>query len=408
VCSVSSIAHLYDIDKSFLTGNRSTGMMKRQIRPPSMGNAREEIVRNWKLWIGLAISLFFLVIALNGLDLQQFWRTLREANYWWLVPSVSVYMLGLFVRTWRWRYMLRHIENVTTMQLFPMVVIGYMGNNIYPARAGEVLRSYVLRRKYGVAMSASLATVILERLFDGLVMLLFVAVTLPFAPLPEAYRLIVLGFSGLFGLALLVFFLIAGRPQFLQGLYQWGIETLLPQRLRPTAHSMLDNAVIGLQSLRSPRDTAIIFFSSTLIWLAETTKYWFVMHAFSFEVDFSVLMLMTAVVNLFTTIPSAPGYVGTFHAPGIAILEQFGVPQALATGYTVVLHAALWLPVTLLGAYYMLRESLTWADMDEAARRKAAGTASDDALPLADAPPDPAAVPLVTPETEREDVGVRL
>jgi len=365
-------------------------------------------MRRWVFWVGVLISVALLIVALGGLNLSEVWLDLQQANLIWLVPGVSVYFVSVAVRSWRWGYLLQPARPLSIRQLYSVVVIGYMGNNIYPARAGEVLRSYVLRRKYGVAMSASLATVILERLFDGLVMLLFVAVTLPFAPLPEAYRLIVLGFSGLFGLALLVFFLIAGRPQFLQGLYQWGIETLLPQRLRPTAHSMLDNAVIGLQSLRSPRDTAIIFFSSTLIWLAETTKYWFVMHAFSFEVDFSVLMLMTAVVNLFTTIPSAPGYVGTFHAPGIAILEQFGVPQALATGYTVVLHAALWLPVTLLGAYYMLRESLTWADMDEAARRKAAGTASDDALPLADAPPDPAAVPLVTPETEREDVGVRL
>ncbi len=365
-------------------------------------------MKRWQFWLGVVISVVFLWLALSGLHLETVWDEMKTANLWWLLPGIAVYFVGVWARAWRWHYLLRPLKSIAAGAMFPVVTIGYMGNNIYPARAGEVLRSYVLRRKYGVAMSASLATVILERLFDGLVMLLFVAVTLPFAPLPETYRLIVLGFSGLFGLALLVFFLIAGRPQFLQGLYQWGIETLLPQRLRPTAHSMLDNAVIGLQSLRSPRDTAIIFLSSTLIWLAETTKYWFVMHAFPFEVDFFVLMLMTAVVNLFTTIPSAPGYVGTFHAPGIAILEQFGVPQALATGYTVVLHAALWLPVTLLGAYYMLRESLTWADMDEAARRKAAGTASDDALPLADAPPDPAAVPLVTPETEREDVGVRL
>jgi hypothetical protein len=91
------------------------------------------------------------------------------------------------------------------------------------------------------------------------------------------------------------------------------------------------------------------------------------MHAFPFEVPFTVLMLMTAVVNLFTSIPSAPGHVGTFHAPGIAILLQFGVPQALATSYTVVLHIALWLPITALGAWYMLRESVSWSEAQRAA-----------------------------------------
>jgi uncharacterized membrane protein YbhN (UPF0104 family) len=81
-------------------------------------------------------------------------------------------------------------------------------------------------------------------------------------------------------------------------------------------------------------------------------------------------MLMTAVVNLFTTIPSTPGYVGTFDAPGIAVLTQFGVPQAIAAGYTIVLHIALWLPITLLGAFFMLRESVGWRDMERAAELK--------------------------------------
>jgi hypothetical protein len=100
------------------------------------------------------------------------------------------------------------------------------------------------------------------------------------------------------------------------------------------------------------------------------------MHAFDFAVPFYVLMLMTAVVNLFTTIPSAPGHVGTFHAPGIEILRQFGVPQALATGYTVVLHIALWLPITALGGFYMLRESISWSEAETAARHAEAEAAA--------------------------------
>ena len=92
------------------------------------------------------------------------------------------------------------------------------------------------------------------------------------------------------------------------------------------------------------------------------------MHSFDFSVPFYVLMLMNGVVNLATTIPSAPGYVGTFDAPGIEVLEQYGVARALATSYTLVLHAALWLPITLLGFYYMGRESISWEDFRIAAR----------------------------------------
>ena len=112
----------------------------------------------------------------------------------------------------------------------------------------------------------------------------------------------------------------------------------------------------------------MIFFTSLVVWLAETGKYWFVMHAFDFEVSFFVLMLMNGVVNLFTTIPSAPGYVGTFDTPGIKVLEAFGVKVDVAAAYTLVLHAALWLPITLLGAFYMWRESMTWEDLGAASR----------------------------------------
>ena len=106
--------------------------------------------------------------------------------------------------------------------------------------------------------------------------------------------------------------------------------------------------------------------SSLAIWLTETGKYWFVMHAFDFSVSFFALMLMTAVVNLATTLPSTPGYVGTFDEPGIETLKAFGVQADIAAGYTIVLHAALWLPITLLGFWYMGRQGVRWSDFGQA------------------------------------------
>jgi uncharacterized protein (TIRG00374 family) len=106
----------------------------------------------------------------------------------------------------------------------------------------------------------------------------------------------------------------------------------------------------------------MVFVTSVVIWLFETGKYWFVMHAFPFEVSFFALMLMNGIVNLATTIPSAPGYIGTFDGPGIAVLVAFNVPQALAAAYTLVLHVALWVPITALGAYYLAREGVRWSE----------------------------------------------
>jgi uncharacterized protein (TIRG00374 family) len=320
------------------------------------------MLKRWPFWLGVMISAVFLYLALRGLELDRAWLAIRTASYWWIIPGVAVYFFGVWARTWRWHYMLRPIKAVSLVRLFPVVVIGYMGNNVYPARAGELIRAYVLRKKEAVSVSASLATIIVERIFDGVIMLLFVFVSLPLTPMPEELRRVVVLFSLLFFGALAVFFVIAASPARSQAVYNWFIARLVPPRFQDLARGLLDRFMDGLHCLRSGRDVLMIFVTSLVIWLAETVKYWFVMHSFDFSVPFYVLMLMNGVVNLATTIPSAPGYVGTFDAPGIEVLEQFGVARVVATSYTLVLHAALWLPITLLGFYYMGRESISWED----------------------------------------------
>lgn len=327
-------------------------------------------VRKVQLWLGAGISLLFIAIAVRRLDLAEVWQELQGAHYAWIAPGVLVYFLGVWARTWRWHYLLRPLRIVRLPRLFPIVCIGYMGNNIYPARAGEVIRSYVLRRREGVSMSASLATVIVERVFDGLVMLLFVFAALPFTPMPLWLQRIVVVSSLLFLGALLVFLYLAARPARVQALYARWLAPRLPGRLREAVGGLLERFLTGLSALRRGSDVLMLFWTSLVIWLAETVKYWFVMHAFDFSVPFYVLMLMNGVVNLATTLPAAPGYVGTFDLPGIEVLATFGVPRALAGAYTAVLHAALWLPITALGAFYMGREQLRWAELGQAARER--------------------------------------
>ncbi len=325
-------------------------------------------IRRWLLLgLGIAISAVFVYLALDGLSLQEVWEDIRGAQYWWIVPGVAVYFVAVWARTWRWHYLLRPIKRIKLDKLFPVVVIGYMGNNVYPFRAGEVIRAWVLKRNEDVSISASLATIIVERIFDGLVMLIFVFVALPFAPIPSPYDQIVIWMTLLFFGALIAFFVLALRPDFTRRLYTTIFNKIIPsEKLREGIISVADRFLDGLASLRSPADMLMTLVSSLLIWLTETTKYWFVMHAFDFQVSFFVLMLMTAVVNLATTLPSSPGYVGTFDEPGIEILKVFGVEENVAGAYTLVLHAALWLPITLLGFYYMARQGVRWQDFAQA------------------------------------------
>ena len=330
-------------------------------------------MKRWQLWVGVLVSIGFMYLALRGLSIADMLAVLPGLKWWWLVPGIAVYFLAVWARAWRWHYLLRPLKSVSTKAMFPIVCIGYFGNNVFPARAGELLRAVVLKRKEDIPVSSSLATIIVERVFDGVVMLGFVFINLSeIAGLTSgsgfvgSIRTLALLGTGAFIGALILFLLAAMFPQKAQLAAATLIEHLVPERFREKVLGFTERFLSGLESLRSPRDVLMVFVTSVVIWLLETVKYWFVMQAFPLEVSFFALMLMNGIVNLATTIPSAPGYVGTFDAPGIAVLQAYGVEKAVAAAYTLVLHAALWFPITALGFYYFAREGLSWSqDMDE-------------------------------------------
>jgi hypothetical protein len=190
----------------------------------------------------------------------------------------------------------------------------------------------------------------------------------------------VIGMTTVFLIATAVFIALASRPERFENFYYVLTAKTLPPGIRAKADGLYQRFMLGLRSLSSPTDLIMIFFTSVLIWLLETVKYWFVMHAFDFSVGFLVLMLMNGLVNLATTLPSAPGYIGTFDTPGINTLVTFGVDRAIATSYTFTLHAALWVPVTLLGGYYFWRAHLRLSDIQAARAQVDAEAPPEDAL----------------------------
>ncbi len=325
------------------------------------------MLKRWQFWLGIAISAVFLYLALRGLHLGEVWQSLKTARYLWLLPGIAVYFLGVWARAWRWHYLLRPLKKIPTRTMFPIVTIGYMGNNVFPARAGEVLRAGILKDREGVPISASLATVVVERIFDAVVMLGFVFFNLGALAnlthnsgfIGNIQQLSIWG-SVIFLGALVVFLLAAMFPLVTERIVIKVIDWVVPERIREKTRGIALKFLTGLESLRSPKDALMVLFTTVIIWLLETGKYWFVMHGFDFQVSFFALMLMNGIVNIATTLPSAPGYIGTFDGPGIAVLAAYGVPAEIAAGYTLVLHAALWFPITMLGAYYYLRQPLRW------------------------------------------------
>ncbi len=333
--------------------------------------------RNWRVWLGVVISLFFLYLALQGVRLDEALHALTSTNYLWIVPSLVSYFIGVWLRALRWHFLLRPVKSLGANYLFPTVVIGYMANNILPARLGELVRAYILGEREKVSKSATLATIVVERMFDGLTMIGFMVVVLwlfPWGSGPGAELLtgILRVGAPLFLIALLGFLLVASSRSLAERLVGFGLR-FLPGRLRDGIGKIVMSFLDGLAVLRSPRDVLAVFGLSVAIWLFEAGMYYIIMLGFPFRQPYYVLVLATAAANLFTIAPSTPGYVGVFDYPVRATLSLFGVPDSLAATYTLVLHAALYLPVTLLGVYYMWREGLSLGWLRTRGETKAEG-----------------------------------
>jgi len=323
------------------------------------------VKRRWLiLLIGLVVSLFLLWYAFRDLHLGEVAAALRTARYGWLVPGVIVYFISVWFRAWRWGFLLRGSKVVSANRLFPVVVIGYMGNDILPFRLGEALRAYVLWRREGINVGTALTTAVVERLFDGLTMVLFVLVGLLFVPLSALLARLVTIASAVFFGALAVFLFLAARPALLRRIGCGLVERLVPERFRAPLLSLVEGVVGGLERLRSGRDVLILFGMTLWVWLLETLKYWLVSFAFpELHLPYVGILLMGGAVNLLTALPSLPGYIGTFET-GIQILrEGLGAPAAAAGGYVLVLHAILLVPVTLLGLLFMTLEGVKWTEV---------------------------------------------
>jgi hypothetical protein len=342
-------------------------------------------LKRWLFWLGLVISVVFLYLAFREIDYWALWQTIRTIRFWWLLPGLAVYFVGVLVRTWRWQYLVKPLKKVSIATLFPIINIGYMGNNVFPLRMGEVLRAVVLKRREDVAISGTLATIVVERIFDAVVIVGFVLLNLgQLVTLPGDGAFSQLGGLAAWAVAvflagLAVFTLIAMFPKSALRMIHGLIDRLVPERWREGVIGVADRFLDGLMSLRSPKDALMILLTSVLIWLLETGLYWSVNQTLGLDLNFAQLMLLNGVVNLVLLIPAAPGGLGTFDAAGRAMLEAFAIPAEPALGFTLVLRIALWVPITLVGAVYFVREGLKWTTDVKAMQAQAVET--DDAEP---------------------------
>ena len=320
--------------------------------------------------VGIALTALFLWLALRNVDLAAVGDALRSARYGFLVPAAACTLAGFALRAVRWQRILAPTADVPARRLFPIMMVGFATNNVLPARVGELARAYLAGSKAGVSRSSALATIVVERVCDGLTLIALMTATLAFAPLPTdepALRAIVLvatlvfglGTAGLAGMLLWpTLFLRVGRL----------VATRLPGRLETRVDGLLDAFLQGLGALRDLRAIAGIVGLSIGVWSLEWATYAFVLQAFSLGLStvewLAATTFLLVFVNLGIMLPSAPGYIGTYQFFAKLALNAFGVASASALGLAIVAHAMQYAIITSLGLLGLIRLGLTptsWA-----------------------------------------------
>jgi uncharacterized protein (TIRG00374 family) len=322
------------------------------------------MVRQKRFWLGLFVSLILLAFVFYQTDPAKILDSLSHAQYGYLIPALGLYFFGVWLRAVRWHFLLRSIKPIPSGELFRTVTIGYMANDILPFRAGELVRAYVLGEQEKVSKAATLVTIVVERVFDGLTMLTFIVAASFWLNLGDdalAARLRIVG--ALFIIAIAAMAVLAGMPQRVERIADFFLRRMPSESMRSRATGLVRSLLDGLGALRSPADSFVVYGLTLVAWLCETGMYLLIAIGFGIELPFSVFLLAAAFANLVTIAPSTPGYIGVFDAPIVYTLTSFGVDPNLATSYTLVLHAALYLPVTLVGFYYLWRTGLSLGQM---------------------------------------------
>ncbi len=335
------------------------------------------------LIVGIAVSAICFALSLKNTSGSDLKAGFAQANYWTL--PLMLFLLGSFywLKTMRWAWLLSPVSTLSTRQLFAPMLIGFAANNVLPAHLGEFVRVFVVWRKFGVPAAAVLSTVVLERIFDVLAILTLFAVGIAYSgDLPEDLRIAAILLGTVFGgIAVAVVVYLIWTEWFLN-LTQAICSRLsfLPHSLTEKILGILRNGAAGLASLRSGRMVLAITVSSMVQWLMNGLIAYLALRSFGIPVTPATGFLVTGVTAFAVMIPSTPGYFGVIQlAFQFSMSTQLTKPDpSLVLGASLYYHISMYIPVTLLGLWYLQKSGLHLKDLQRAA--DTAGEAVDEVI----------------------------
>lgn len=314
------------------------------------------VVRVLLLLIGTGIGIALLALLLRSVNATQLEHDFATADYRYLLLAIIPWLAALILKVPRWR-LLYGPDAPAWSTLFAAMNVGYAINTLLPARLGEVVRAYWVRDRAGVSMVRSLSTIAVERVTDGVAVVIMLVVTAPTVAFPRALLgpALTLGaifFAVLIGMAVLAFSSskTEGRlARFLRALEQGRFAV---------AVRMLTQVFAGLHALRSRRSVAVLGLYTVLIWTANVALTWVTLRAFHLPVPFAAAILLTSVLNLGMAVPSSPGYVGVYEYLMVLTLSLYGIAHTPALAAAFAYHAIAFVPIAIIGLVYIVRSGV--------------------------------------------------
>lgn len=332
-----------------------------------------------QLLIGLAMAVGALYYTLRNISLDELIASFKEVELIYILPALGIILLTFVVRAYRWQILLRPFKQIPVKDIYAPLMIGFMGN-ILPARAGEFLRAYLIGKKQGITFSGAFSTIIVERLFDLVFLLILFAWVfvvkvdmfdpqLTFSGVSVQTMLMGFGqFCGVLVVGLLCFmFLLAYKEEQVKFCIGW-LAKPLPENWKKKISIMVGEFALGCKIVKNPGALLQIIILSAVLWFLFVATYYPFYYAFDLQnKSLDSLLLLTVMVCVLITLLPTPGFLGSFNAGVlIALHEIMGEAEVTAVSFGMVSWAASFIVLIAGGVFFVLKDHMSVQSLIEA------------------------------------------
>lgn len=299
--------------------------------------------------VGIGISILAIIWIVKNFNLSDVFASFLSADYRWLIPVILLILASYALRAIRWGLLFSGPKKPTNISIYTSLMIGYLANNILPARMGEFVRVYVLKTREGISKSSSLATIIVERTSDLMVALLLLSLVLLVYPFPQWLQTAGILVSLITIMALVFILTLNYFGNRIISLLTTKL-VFLPKRWIDFLNHIGNEFIAGLSGLKNSHRLAYFIIFTVIIWTIELCYMLCMAWAFYLPVTVTGILFVMIITGLSTIIPSSPGYFGTYEFFTLAALALIGITGDAALSYTIATHALTFIFSSVIGA----------------------------------------------------------